>query len=226
MPEPVFVAGFARCRAVAQHPVDTASLRAIEKTAVHPLWRALRRKAAPRAVLECFRETAAIRRTPATRVEPVPSASCGGEKAVCPPPSGRGRPQSAGSEHFGADAVDARQVDPAKRHSSVRTLCRPRRRIAFSLIALGWVGTGWSRFSPVGDFLQDACRIGRDLALSHVVELQRRLEVEQMLPRQLPLRCSANSRLDFLHRRSIGPGPVLRRQSPARSPSPSDRSDR
>src|SRR6266446_2975687 len=53
--------------------MSRASCRAVAKTATAPpLWRAIRRKEAPRAVLDRWSEVAAIRRTPAMRLAPSP----------------------------------------------------------------------------------------------------------------------------------------------------------
>src|SRR6266545_220440 len=53
--------------------MSRARCRAVAKTATAPpLWRAIRRKEAPRAVLERCSDVAAIRRTPAMRLAPRP----------------------------------------------------------------------------------------------------------------------------------------------------------
>src|SRR5260370_20266875 len=53
--------------------MSRASCRAVAKTATAPpLWRAIRRKEAPRAVLDRWSEVAAIRRTPPMRLAPRP----------------------------------------------------------------------------------------------------------------------------------------------------------
>ncbi len=141
--------------------MSRARCRAVAKTATAPpLWRAIRRKEAPRAVLERSSEVAAIRRTPAMRLAPRPLRLF--FKGLPPEIGVRGHRRNHDTK-WSSDGKAARwgptsvrttwaaparmpstrvKSTPANRQRVVRAGCAPRALMAFSLAGLGWGGTG------------------------------------------------------------------------------------
>src|SRR3989304_2719373 len=141
--------------------MSRASCRAVPKTATAPpLRRAIRRKEAPRAVLERSSDVAAIRRTPAMRLAPSPLRRF--FKGLPPEMGVRGHRRNH-ETNWSSDGKAARlgptsvrttwaapalipssrvKSTPAKRQSVVRAGCSPRALMAFSLAGL--VGFGRS----------------------------------------------------------------------------------
>ena len=135
--------------------MSRASCRAVAKTATAPpLWRAVRRNEAPRAVLERCSEVAAILSTPAIRLAPRPLRRFFNG---LPPEIGvRGHKRShetKWSSREGGEVradlrqddlrgirphpVDAGQIDASESPELVRAGCSPRPLMAFSLAGLG-----------------------------------------------------------------------------------------
>src|SRR6266481_1795160 len=148
--------------------MSRASCRAVAKTATAPpLWRAIRRKEAPRAVLDRWSEVAAIRRTPAMRLAPSPLRRFF-----------RGLPREIGADfgqdHLGGagtDAVHASQVDAGKSPEGGSGRLPPARLEGF---LLGRIGVRWNRFLlPFGrlqglDLLEQLGLIRGDLGVQRV----------------------------------------------------------
>lgn len=136
--------------------MSRASCRAVANTATAlPLWRAMRRNEAPRAVLERCSEVAARRSTPAMRLAPSPLRRVvnglppeigvrGHKRSHETKWSSEGKaarvgPTSVRTTCAASAAIPSMRVrsTPANRQNVVRAGCSPRLLRAFSLAGLG-----------------------------------------------------------------------------------------